>query len=116
MQCIAMHANNNTNNSRKENYNHSNFLFYNNNYNKKRAGVALFVVSARPASWKENKKYFPPVVHSRATRGSFAPIGERDFSFSCNLSRFPLYCYVVCKTVCFSTVCHTFLPSEERFL
>ena len=62
MQCIAMHANNNTNNSRKENYNHSNFLFYNNNYNKKRAGVALCVVRARPAPWKENKN-ISPLLH-----------------------------------------------------
>ena len=35
IQCNTMYTNNNTNNSRKENYNHSNFLFYNNNYNNK---------------------------------------------------------------------------------
>ena len=53
--------------SRKENYNHSNFLFYNNNYNynKKRAGVALFVVSARPALYEKIKisqklNFLPP--------------------------------------------------------
>ena len=48
-----MNTNHNTNNSRKENYNHSNFLFYNNNYNKKRAGVAL--CGERPPCLVERK-------------------------------------------------------------
>ena len=43
-----MYTNNSTNHSRKENYNHSNFLFYDNNNNHKKAGVALCGVSAPP--------------------------------------------------------------------
>ena len=48
MQCIAMHANNNTNNSRKENYSQSNFLFYNNNKNTKE-GRRCALFGERPA-------------------------------------------------------------------
>ena len=66
----TMYTNNNTNNSRKENYSHSNFLFYNNNKNNKRAGVALFVVSARPAPWKENKN-IPLCCLSEGNKGAF---------------------------------------------
>ena len=60
-----MYTNNSTNHSRKENYTQSNFLFYNNNKNNKKAGVALFVVSARPALYKKIKisqklNFLPP--------------------------------------------------------
>ena len=51
-----MYTNNNTNNSRKENYSHSNFLFYNNNYNNKKAGVALCGVSAPPCLREMNNE------------------------------------------------------------
>ena len=43
-----MYTNNSTNHSRKENYNHSNFLFYNNNKNNKE-GRRCALWSERPA-------------------------------------------------------------------
>ena len=54
-----MYTNNNTNNSRKENYNHSNFLFYNNNYNKKEIGADTALCGGSAALPCKKKVFLP---------------------------------------------------------
>ena len=63
-----MYTNNNTNNSRKENYNHSNFLFYNNNYNKKEIGADTALCGGSAAL---------------PCKKSFSPFSTKAPQFSC---------------------------------